>query len=157
MTTCMQDETYVRWMSELPVLDVNSALAFLRRTYSDGPAHAFAENISSQQLAFGYCVVVNPPTYTPIQWSLDDFRDYLGLHGAGVVQVESKSPSHPYPIRHPQIGGSIFARTERTDGQPVYEGLPALFLGSRWPPCCSRHGYAQVHRVSRVKNRYRYD
>lgn len=123
MTKRMQDAEYVKRMAKHLLLQVPDAPGFHRTAHMEGSAHAFAESISRQKLACGHFVVVKPPTYTSIEWTLDDFRDVLGLHGAGIVQVQSKPPPRLYRIHHVQVRDSMWSRTDRTNGHSVYGWL----------------------------------
>jgi len=99
----MQDEAYVIDLAQLPLLAESNTPAFSRISKVAVSAVSFAMAISSQHLAFGFRVLIRSPSCTPIKWSLDDFQDILGLHGAGIVKVEGQSSPYTYRIHNPHI------------------------------------------------------
>jgi hypothetical protein len=88
MTVRIQDAVYVSDLAQYPFL-VASGTGFGCEVYAGQPPVSFARHISAAYLAHGDCVLVKPSTYNPVEWSLADFRERLGLHSAGIVKVES--------------------------------------------------------------------
>ena len=85
----IQEEDFVRSMATLNFFTPGDAGMLPGRVVKGGSPLTVARDISNQ-LATGRSVHVRPSIHTPVQWSLSDFRNILGLHAAGIVRVQGQ-------------------------------------------------------------------